>query len=327
LSKLKPTKETLVAHRTARLNEYGRLLLATRVIDEGWTVPTASDAQGVSRATGHKWVRRYRTEGLAGLADRSSRPNRIPRQTSPAEVERILAARAELRWGPDRLGPLLGHPVSTVAAVLRRAGAPRLADLDRPTGIPVRRYEECHPGALVHQDHKKLGRIPDGGGWRVLGRGGDRSKGRGRLGYDHFEVIVDDRSRRAVVVTVPDESAASAAAALETALSTFALDGITVERVLTDNGWAYRSHAYRAALGSRRHSRTRPYRPQTNGKAERFIGTLVREWAYARPYSSNAERLATLPSFVDFYNRRRPHTALGGLSPADVVNNVRADHS
>jgi transposase InsO family protein len=316
-----------VAHRTARLNEYGRLLLATRVIAEGWTVPTAARAQGVSRATGYKWVRRYRTEGLPGLADRSSRPNRMPRQTSPATTERILQARAELRWGADRLGPLLGVPVSTVAAVLRRTRTPRLADLDRPTGIPVRRYEMCHPGALVHQDHKKLGRIPYGGGHRALGRAIAPHSHQGRLGYDHFEVIVDDRSRRAVVVQVADESAASAAAALEQALASFALDGIAVERVLTDNGWAYRSHAYRAVLGDRRHSRTRPYRPQTNGKAERFIGTLVREWAYARPYRSNAERLAALPAFVDFYNRRRPHTALGGLSPADVVNNVRADHS
>ena len=128
-----------MAHRTARLNEYGRLLLATRVIAEGWTVPTAARAQGVSRATGYKWVRRYRTEGLPGLADRSSRPNRMPRQTSPATTERILQARAELRWGADRLGPLLGVPASTVAAVLRRTRTPRLADLDRPTGIPVRR--------------------------------------------------------------------------------------------------------------------------------------------------------------------------------------------
>jgi transposase InsO family protein len=327
LSKLEPAKETLVAHRTARLNEFGRLLLATRVLVEGWTVPMAAKAQGVSRATGYKWVRRFRTEGLPGLMDRSSRPRHSPRMTSESEVERILAARTELRWGPDRLGPLLGHPASTVAAVLRRAGAPRLADLDRPTGLPVRRYELCHPGALVHQDHKKLGRIPEGGGHRVLGRAGAPHSHRLTLGYDHFEVIVDDHSRRSIVVHVPDESGSSAAAALHTALEVFAADGITVERVLTDNGWAYRSNAYRAALAHRRHTRTRPYRPQTNGKAERFIGTLVREWAYARPYRSNAERLAALPAFVDFYNQRRPHTALGGLSPATVVNNVRGDHS
>ena len=316
-----------MAHRTARLNEYGRRLLVQRIVIEGWSVPTATRAQGVSRATGYKWVRRFRTEGLSGLADRSSRPLRSPRQTPPAEVERILRARTELRWGPDRLGPFLGKPISTVAAVLRRTQTPRLADLDRPTGLPVRRYEVCHPGALLHQDHKKLGRIPDGGGHRALGRAAAPHSHRSGLGHDHFEVIVDDRSRKAVVVTVPDETATSAVLALETALAVFAADGIEVERVLTDNGAAYRSNAYRDALGARRHSRTRPYRPQTNGKAERFIGTLVREWAYARPYRSNTERLEALPVFVDFYNQRRPHTALGGLSPSAVVNNVLADHS
>jgi transposase InsO family protein len=316
-----------VAHRTARLNEYGRLLLVTRVTEEGWTVRTAARAQGVSPATGYKWVARYRTEGLPGLVDRSSRPHHSPNRTAAAQVGRILTTRVELRWGPDRLGPLLGHPASTVAAVLRRAGTPRLADIDRPTGIPVRRYEACHPGALVHQDHKKLGRIPDGGGHRMLGRAAAPSRHRSGLGYDHFEVIVDDRSRRAVVVQVPDESGESAARALAYALACFAADGIEVERVMTDNGWAYRSKAYRAVLGRRRHTRTRPYRPQTNGKAERFIGTLVREWAYARLYASNEERLAALPGFVDFYNRRRPHTSLGGLSPQAVVNNVLGDHS
>ena len=161
----------------------------------------------------------------------------------------------------------------------------------------------------------------------MLGRATAPHSHRSGLGYDHFEVIVDDRSRRAIVVHVPDETAASAALALETALAVFAAEGIEVERVLTDNGWAYRSAAYRAVLGERRHSRTRPYRPQINGKAERFIGTLVRECAYARPYRSNAERLVTLPVFVDFYNQRRPHTALGGLSPSAVVNNVRGDHT
>jgi transposase InsO family protein len=315
-----------VAHRTARLNPFGRQLLIDRVLGEGWTVATAAEAQGISRATGHKWIHRYRLEGPAGLLDRSSRPRRSPTATPAHDVQRIVAARLEWRWGPDRLGPLLGLPPSTVGAVLRRSGLPRLADIDRPTGLPVRRYEVCHPGALVHQDHKKLGRIPDGGGHRMRGRSADSRRHRA-LGYDHFEVIVDDRSRRSVVVTVPDETGASAAAGLAQALAVFAADGINVERVLTDNGVAYRSNVYRAVLGERRHSRTRPYRPQTNGKAERFIGTLVREWAYARPYRSNAERLAALPAFVDFYNRSRPHTALGGLSPSAIVNNVRGDHS
>jgi len=306
---------------------YGRELLVTRVLIEGWTVSTAARAQGISRATGYKWVRRFRAEGRAGLIDRSSRPRRSPRATSALEVERIVRARTELRWGPNRLGPYLGHPASTVAAVLRRTHVPRLADIDRPTGLPVRRYEVCHPGSLIHQDHKKLGRIPDGGGHRVLGRAEAPHSHHAGLGYDHFEVIIDDRSRRSVVVSVPDETGASAASALQTALAIFAAEGISVERVMTDNGPAYRSNAYRAVLGGRRHSRTRPYRPQTNGKAERFIGTLVREWAYSRPYRSNSERLDALPEWLDFYNRRRPHTALGGLSPMDVVNNVRGDHS
>jgi transposase InsO family protein len=315
-----------VAHPKARLNVLGRELLVTRVTVLGWPVVTAADAQGISRATGYKWVRRFRAEGTPGLADRSSRPHRSPRATPAAEVERILAARTEWRWGPDRLGPLLQMPRSTVAAVLHREGVPRLADLDRPTGLPVRRYEACHPGALVHQDHKKLGRIPDGGGHRALGRSTATHRARGSLGYDHFEVVIDDRSRRSVVVPVPDESGSSAAAALEFAIATFEADGITVERVMTDNAWAYRGREYRAALGDRRQTRTRPYRPQTNGKAERFIGTLVREWAYARTYTTNTARLAALPTFVDFYNHRRPHTALGGLSPAAVVNNVHGDH-
>ncbi len=315
-----------MAHRTARLNQYGRQLLIDRVVHDGWTVATAAQAQGISRATGHKWVRRYRLEGPTGLADRSSRPHHSPNATPAHEVQRIIATRQTWRWGPDRLGPLLGLPASTVGAVLRRSRSPRLADIDRPTGLPVRRYEMCHPGELVHQDHKKLGRIPDGGGHRVHGRSTEMRR-KPKLGYDHFEVILDGRTRRSVVVQVPDETAVSAALALETALAVFAADGITVERVLTDNGRAYRSNAYRAVLGERRHSRTRPYRPQTNGKAERFIGTLVREWAYARPYASNADRLAALPTFVDFYNQRRPHRALGGLSPSTVVNNVHGDHS
>ena len=316
-----------MAHPKARLNAAGRELLVTRVSVLGWSAATAADAQGISRSTVYKWVRRFRTEGTAGLADRSSRPHRSPRATPAAEVAKILEARATWRWGPDRLGPLTGHPVSTVAAILHREGVPRLADLDRPTGLPVRRYEACHPGALVHQDHKKLGRIPDGGGHRALGRSTQtRRQKPPAIGYDHFEVLVDDRSRRSVVVPVPDGSGPSAAAALELAIAAFEADGIAVERVMTDNAFAYRSGAYRTALGGRRQTRTRPYRPQTNGKAERFIGTLVREWAYARTYTTNSARLDALPGFVDFYNRSRPHTALGGLSPAAVVNNVHGDH-
>jgi transposase InsO family protein len=318
-----------VAHPRARLNVFGRSLLVHRVTVEGWPAALAAEAMGISRATGYKWVRRYRAEGVAGLADRRSRPHRSPRLTPAADVERILTARAELRWGPDRLGPVLGLPPSTVAAVLRRAGVPRLADLDRPSGLPVRRYEVCHPGQLLHQDHKKLGRIPDGGGWRGLGHRGAPHHGHSHAGYEHLEVLIDDASRYTVVVPVADETAASAVLGLETAAAEFARLGIRIERVLTDNGAGYKSHAYRdtvAGLGAR-HKRTRPWRPQTNGKAERVIQTLLREWAYGRLYRSNAERELALPAFVDFYNRRRPHTALGGRSPLDDVNNVLGDHS
>jgi transposase InsO family protein len=198
------------------------------------------------------------------------------------------------------------------------------------TLAPVR-YVACHPGALVHQDHKKLGRIRDGGGHRMLGRELRPSYShRPRVGYDHVEVIVDDASRFAVVVPVPDESSGSAARALEVAAAEFAIRGIAIERVLTDNGLAYtRGRAYANVIDSlgARHKRTRFHRPQTNGKAERFIQTLINEWAYGRLYESNEERLAALPGFVEFYNRGRPHTALGGRSPIDVVNNVSRDHS
>jgi transposase InsO family protein len=317
-----------VAHRKARLTVFGRQLLVARV-EAGWPAAHVAEQLGISRATAYKWVRRHRAEGPAGLADRSSRPRRSPRRLDAGAEAEILAARSTWRYGPDRLGPLLGRPPSTVHRVLVRRGVSRLRDADRVTTAPIR-YVACHPGALVHQDHKKQGRIPDGGGWRVLGRDGTRDHQRARVGYDHLEVVVDDTSRLAVVVPVPDESGASAAHALEVAASEFARVGITIERVLTDNGWAYtHATAYRAVLDrlGARHKRTRPFRPQTNGKAERFIQTLINEWAYARPYGSNAERSAALPEFVDFYNRTRPHTALGGRSPLDVVNNVSGDHS
>ena len=298
-------------------------------VQAGWPAAHVAEQLGISRATAYKWVRRYRAEGEDGLFDRTSRPHRSPRRTSDTLEARILAARAEWRYGPDRLGPMLGLPPSTVHRVLARRGFSRLRDTDRVTAAPVR-YVACHPGALLHQDHKKLGRIPDGGGWRSEGRASRPNRGYANIGYEHLEVVIDDASRYTVVVPVPDETGASAASALEIAAAEFARLGIRIERVLTDNGMAYtRSRAYAqtlAGLGAR-HRRTRPYRPQTNGKAERVIQTLLNEWAYARPYRSNDERAAALPAFVDFYNRRRPHTALGGRSPLDAVNNVPRDHS
>jgi len=317
-----------MAHASAKLTVFGRQLIVTRVLAEGWPVAHVADQLGISRATGYKWVRRYRTEGQTGLLDRTSRPKRSPRRLNEAAEAEILAVRAATRYGPDRLGPLLGRPRSTVHRVLTRRGFNRLHDADRVTTAPVR-YVACHPGALVHQDHKKLGRIPEGGGHKVLGRAqAPHSHGQG-LGYDHIEVVIDDNSRLGVVVEVPDESANSAAQALQIAAAKFAEHGIAIERVLTDNGWAYtHGRPYAAVISGlgARHKRTRPYRPQTNGKAERFIQTLLNEWAYGRAYRSNQERLDALPVFVDFYNSSRPHTAIGGLSPLDVVNNVRGDH-
>lgn len=316
-----------MGHPRTKLTVFGRQLLIARVEVLGWPVAHAAAMQGISRATAYKWLRRYRAEGDTGLLDRSSRPRRSPRALSADQAQAIVAARVERRWGPHRLAPLTGHPRSTVYAALRRAGLSRLHDADRPTGIPVR-YQACHPGALLHQDHKKLGRVPDGGGHRVHGwQPGRRKTG---LGYDHFEVVVDDRSRVAFVVPVPDERPASAVRALELAATEFARLGVRVERVLTDNGGPYRSHAYAATLAElgARHKRTRPYRPQTNGKAERFIKTMLGEWAYARTYRSNDERLAALADWVDSYNHERTHTALDGQVPMDVlVSNVHGNHT
>ncbi len=315
-----------MAHPKARLTVFSRQLLVKRVIADGWPTATVAEQLGISRATGYKWIRRYRVEGLPGLEDRSSRPHHSPRRLSDAAAAAIILARTRRRYGPARLAPLTGHPRSTIYGVLRRSGRNRLRDTDRVTGAPVR-YVACHPGALVHQDHKKLGRVPDGGGWRVLGRE-HASHDRRIRGNEHLEVFVDDASRYAVVIPVADERAESAAWAVELAIARFAEVGIRIERMLTDNGASYRSHAYRDVLARAdiSHKRTRPYRPQTNGKAERFIQTLLNEWAYARPYRSNGQRRQALPRFVDFYNRGRPHTAIGNLVPRAAVDNVFVNH-
>ena len=320
-----------MAHRTARLNVFGRQLLVTRIELDGWPVAKAAEAQGVSRTTAHKWIARYRAEGWPGLEDRNSRPHHSPHLTPADEIAAILRARVERRWGPHRLGPLTGHPRSTVYAVLARTGYSRLRDADRLSGVPVR-YVHDHPGSLVHQDHKKLGRIPHGGGHRILGRAAaPHGHGRGRgLGYDHFEVVDDDATRLAYVAPVPDESARSASGALLDAAVWFAEHGVRIERVLTDNAWAYTSPTFARAIESieARHRRTRPHRPQTNGKAERFIKTLLAEWAYGRLYRTNAERLEALPAWVAYYNIERTHTALGGITPmAALVNNLHGNHN
>lgn len=307
-------------HRTAKLTPAGRQLLVRRILVEGWPPATAAEMLGVSRATAYKWLRRYRAEGVPGLEDRSSRPHRRPRALPERDVRRILLARRRLRVGPHRLGPLLGHPRSTVYGVLRRHGHSRLAHADRLTGTPVR-YVRERPGELVHVDVKRLGRVPPGGGHRILGDVARRERG---IGYDYLHVAVDDATRVAYVAVRPDELAASTVSFITEAVAHFADLGIEVERVMTDNAMTYtRSRSLAALLTDLgiRHLRTRPRRPQTNGKAERFIGTLQREWAYARLYRSNDERLASLPGWVDAYNRRRPHAGLGGQTPMAVLVN------
>ena len=317
-----------MAHRRAKLTVQGRLLLVERIIEQGWSVGAACEAQGVSRATGHKWLRRFHDEGPEGLVDRSSRPRRMPTRLSPEREAAILERRRVTLEGPHRIAWSLGEAQSTVHRVLRRNGVPRLADLDRPTRTVVR-YERERPGELVHADVKKQSRIPDGGGWRIHGRGNDAYKGHSRAGFDFLHIAVDDRSRLAYVEVHPDERKETAASFMARALQWFGGLGISVERVLTDNGACYRSTMFRRLLEDHGvvHKRTRPYRPQTNGKAERFNLTLKWEWAYSAAYLDNRSRLEALERWVHHYNHHRPHMAHHGGTPMSAVNNLPGNHS
>jgi transposase InsO family protein len=300
-----------------------------RVLELGWTVPMAAEAQGCSSATGYKWIRRFTAEGPEGLRDRSSRPRRSPARMCPDREAAILARRQATLEGPHRIAWALGEAPSTVHRVLRRLGAPRLRDLDRPTRVVVR-YERERPGELVHVDVKKQGRIPAGGGWRIHGR--DRRAGSRRLrgqGYDFIHAAVDDRSRLAYAEILTDERKETASAFMARAIGFFADRGITVERVLTDNGSCYRSKPFARVLAEAGigHRRTRPYRPQTNGKVERFNLTLKWEWAYSRPYGTNASRTEALERWLHHYNYHRPHMAHAGRTPITVLNNVPRKHT
>jgi transposase InsO family protein len=300
-----------------------------RILIDGMAVAHAADMVGVSRQTAWKWLRRYEAEGLPGLEDRSSRPARSPRALPQVQVDAILAARHEHRLGPHRLAPIVGIPRSTIGDVLARHGLSRLADQDGPSAIPIR-YVRERPGELLHIDVKKLGRIPAGGGHRVHGRGPRPSRLRG-LGYDYLHVAIDDMSRVAYVAPFADERGPTCARFLLDAAAFFAGHGVRIERVLTDNARNYTmSSAFATAMTTigARHKRTRPFRPQTNGKAERFNKTLLAEWAYVRRYDTNQARLDALPDFVERYNCRRPHGSLNGQSPLTVlVNNVSGNHS
>ena len=313
-------------HKNARSCPASRELLVTRVLKEGWGVSEAAEAAGLSKRTAYKWLSRYRAGGLSGLVDRSSRPRRSPGRTPRVRRRQVVALRRERRSGGE-IAQRLGMSVATVARILKHKGLSRLKSLE-PTE-PPRRYEKQHPGELLHLDIKKLGRFRRAG-HRVTGNKKRRSPG---AGWDFVHVAIDDCSRLSYVEILPDERQSSAAAFLERAVAWYARHGISVQRLLTDNGNCYQSKLFaevRRRLGLR-HSFTRPYRPQTNGKAERLIQTLLREWAYRFVYRSSAHRQAWLPHYLHFYNWHREHQSLKRRPPASrlplPVNNVLRIHS
>jgi len=311
-----------------RLTPYSRLLLVQRAQQR--PVAQVAAELGVSRQTAYRWARRYRAEGEAGLLDRSSRPHHHPRRTSHGREAKVLALRAAARRGPVWLAAQLGASPSTIGRILARHQVPLLRDLDPVTGASLRatrhshqRYERDQPGELVHVDVKKLGRIPDGGGWRLHGRAANTRDRRHGTGYDYIHVAIDDHSRLAYAEVLPDEQAATCAGFLTRAGAFLAQHGIRVQRVMTDNALAYRrSSAWAVALAGlgARPRFIRPHCPWTNGKAERFIRTLTSEWAYQQPWHSTGERAAALPGWLAHYNTERAHTALGGLPPASRLS-------
>jgi transposase InsO family protein len=320
-----------MTHRRPRLTSFGRELLVRRVLDEGWRPATAAEAQGISRATAYKWLARFRSEGWLGLEDRSSRPLRSPTRLSPDAEQRIVDLRCSRKIGPHRLAAILDVPRSTCYAVLRRQRLHRLDWLDRPTGLLIRRYERSTPGELIHIDVKKLGRIPEGGGHRVRGRSTETRRSKPAAnGWDYIHAAIDDHSRLAYAEVHPNERGDTCAGFLRRAAGFYAAHGVAMQRVMTDNAKNYvLARAFQDALieiGAR-HVRIAPYRPQTNGKAERFNRTLLEEWAYVRPYSGNQERLGLLAGWLHMYNHHRSHTALDGLPPISRVNNLSGNYT
>jgi transposase InsO family protein len=307
-------------HKNARMTVHGRALLVSRICEERWRVADAARAAGVSERVAYKWLARYRAGGAAALNDRKPTPGRSPHATPAATVARIETLRRERLTGPA-IARQLAMPPSTVGAILRRLGLGRLAALDPKP--PTQRYERERPGELIHIDTKKLGKI-DGIGHRITGQHSGMKKNRG-IGWEHLHVAVDDASRLAYTEILPDERKESACAFLARALAFFHAHGVSVERIMTDNGSAYRSHLFKSLIAEigLRHIRTRPYTPRTNGKAERFIQTSLREWAYRNAYTTSAERTQAMTPWINTYNHSRPHSALRGHPPASRLNNVR----
>ncbi|MBK1789474.1 IS481 family transposase, partial [Prauserella cavernicola] len=331
-----------MSHANAQLTPRARQRLARLVVEDGWSYAAAAAMFMVAARTARKWADRYRAEGPDGMADRSSRPHRSPTRTSDQTTRHIVRLRWRARLGPVQIAGRLGIPASTVHAVLVRCRINRLSHIDRVTGEPLRRYEHPHPGSLIHVDVTKFGNIPDGGGWHYVGKQqGDRNKAStakrtGMRGHEYRPVIgtafvhtvIDDHSRVAYAEIHTDEKAATAIGVLRRAVAWFADHSITVERVLSDNGSAYRSYAWRNACSELGivHKRTRPYRPQTNGKIERFHRTLADGWAYARLYTSTEQRNTALPAWLHFYNHHRAHSAIGGRPPATRLTNLPGHH-
>ena len=331
-----------MSHANAALTPRARLRLARLVVDHGWTYAAAAKMFMVAPRTAKKWADRYRGEGVAGMSDRSSRPRTCPTKTPQEVVRRIVRLRWRHRLGPVQIAGRLGMQASTVHAVLVRCHINRLSHIDRITGEPIRRYEHDHPGSLIHVDVTKFGNIPDRGGWRYVGMQqgkknriamvptvGRTEKRSPKVGTAFVHTVIDDHSRIAYAEICADEKADTAVGVLQRAVAWFSQHGVTVERVLSDNGACYRSFAWRDACAELdiKHKRTRPYRPQTNGKIERFHRTLGEGWAYARFYESTQQRNATLPGWLHHYNHHRAHSAIGGKPPITRLTNLPGHHT
>jgi transposase InsO family protein len=336
------TQEAFVSHANAALTPKTRLRLARLIVEDGWNPSAAAKMFMVSAVTARKWAARFRDEGVAGMADRSSRPRSCPHRTPEPVVRQIVQLRWRHRYGPVQIGGRLNLPPSTVHAVLVRCRINRLSHIDRVTGEPLRRYEHPYPGSMIHVDVTKFANIPDGGGHRFLGRVQGKVNARatahrtGERGNDYrpligtafLHTVIDDNSRVTYVEICSDEKAETAIGVLQRAVAWFAERGVKVERVLSDNGSCYRSYAWQDACAALdiTPKRTRPYRPQTNGKIERFHRTLADGWAYARLYDSEAQRRAALPGWLHFYNHHRIHSAIGG-TPISRLNNLPGHHT
>jgi len=315
-------------HGNARTCPNSRRLLVGRVLEEGWSVAAAAAAAGISERTAYRWLRRWREQGLEGLVDRSSRPLRSPRQL-PAVKVRAIAALRKLRMTASEIAEVLSLALSTVSLWLKRIGLGKRSRLEPPE--PPNRYERRHPGELVHVDIKQLGRISArGAGHRMVGHRKSQVSAqiegvkRGLTRFEYLHVMIDDHSRLAYAEVLPTLTARCAIEFLRRGNAWFAERGVRIRAVMSDNGSAYIAHAYRRALAQLglRHLRIRPYRPRTNGKAERLIQTLLNEWAYERIYGSSAERAAALSLYLERYNFRRPHGSLGHQPPASRLTNV-----